>query len=166
MAGHKAYWVRLHAAERANPGLIRRIMRIDEREAKRAAIKEVEATLLPRPKTKDPIVLQAHKALVCEAVALGPLPDKKFKDMEPHEQQIRNTRLALKRSHEILEIKLTEKKIAANPKLASMIKDAALRTIATTVKIDNNALQARKLDRMGELLARLKAPDDAKLIEG
>ena len=166
MAGHTNWWARMHAIEKDHPGTLRRVLGIDKAIETRKRKKEIEATLLPRPQTEDKIVLQAHKALVKEVAALPAIPDKPFDALAPHEQLVFNTRLALKRSHEILEVKLTEKKMSDNPKLAAMVKDAAFRTLATTVKVDSNTLQARKIDRMGELLQRLKAGDGAKVIEG
>lgn len=160
------YWARIRAIEAQNPGTIRRVLNIDKAADTRRRTKEIEATLLPKPKTEDKIIIQAHKALVKQVAALPPIPDKPFDELAPHEQLVHNTRLALKRAHEILEVTLTEKKIKKDPKLASLVKDAAFRTLATAVKIDRNTLQERRIDKMGELLARLKAGDDAKVIEG
>lgn len=165
-AGHANWWARMKAIEAQHPGTIRRMMGIDKAHETRAKNKEIEATLLPRPKTKDEIIIKAHKALVKQVAALPAIPDKPFDQLEPHEQLVFNTKLALKRQHEILEVKLTENKMAKNPKLASMVKDAAFRTLSAAIKVDTNALRARKLDKMGELLARLKGGDEAKVIEG
>lgn len=164
--GSMNFWARLRAIEAQNPGTIRRVLNVDKSLETRRRNREIEATLLPKPQTEDKIIIQAHKALVKEAAALPAIPDKPFDELAPHEQLVHNTRLALKRAHEILEVKLTEKKIKKQPKLASLVKDAAFRTIATAVKIDRNTLQERRIDKMGELLARLKAGDDAKVIEG
>ena len=51
-------------------------------------------------------------------------------------------------------------------KVASMVKDTALRALAVRVKIDSNALREKRIDKMDDLLRRLKAGDGAKVIEG
>ena len=51
-------------------------------------------------------------------------------------------------------------------KALSAVKDTALRAVATRLRVDRNAMMQKKVDKLAELLDRLKKPgDEAKLIE-
>lgn len=166
--GNRNWWIRLKALEAKYPGIMRQALGVDKAIATRKAIKEVEKTM-PKPETEDKTILQAHKAIVKRVADLPALPDKPFEDMEPHEQLVAITGQSLKVVHEILSFEMTEgkgKNKTVNLKVASMVKDTALRALAVRLKSDRNALTARRLDKMGELLERLRNGDDAKIIDG
>lgn len=163
--GRKAWWQRLHDLEKTHPGIMRQALNTDGALATRAARREVKKTM-PAPETDDKIVLKAHKELVAQVASLPKVPDKPFDELEPHEQLVVITGQSLKVVHEILTFKLKDANGEVNLKVASMVKDTALRALATRVKIDRNALTARKLDNMVDLLQRLKNGDGAKVIEG
>jgi hypothetical protein len=167
-AGRDRWWARMREIEAKAPGTLKRIfsaraVAANETRRKTAAVQK----LLPAPETDDKIILKAHKTIVREIADLPAVPNKPFDEMAPHEQMVVNTKIALTRAYEILRMPYVDKKSKEiDYKVLATVKDAAFRTIGAAVKIDRNALAARKLDRMAELLARLKAGEAAKLIEG
>lgn len=162
------WWARLKALDKKHPGLLRSVINTDQKTETVARRKEARLEM-PTPKTKDPLVLKAHNQVIAVAATLPRLPDKPFEEMEPHEQMVAITGRSLRVVYEILGFKMTVKGVP-DPKIASLVKDTALRALAVRVKIDRNALAARRNDKMAELLERLtqgeKNGSGAKVIEG
>jgi hypothetical protein len=120
----------------------------------------------PRPpKTDDKHILKAEKIIRQEIATLPAVPDRPFDELEPHEQLTVITGLSLKVVHDILHFEMKDRNGDVDVKVASMVKDTALRALAVRVKVDRNALTARRLDQTADLLARLKNGDDAKVID-
>lgn len=165
--GAADWWTRMRALEAKQPGIIRRMFNTDKAVETRMRRKAVAKTLpMPPGAKEDKMILRAHKAIVNEIADLPAVPDKPFDQLEPHEQMVVNTRIALSRANEILCLPFKDEAGVVDPKIASIVKDATFRTIAAAVKIDRNVLAARKIDRMADLLERLKAGEGAKVIEG
>lgn len=164
-AGAQSWWTRLRELEAKHPGLMRQVLNVDEATETRQRRKEVRREM-PAPKTDDPVVLKAHTQVVALAAELPRLPDKPFEQMEPHEQLVAITGKSLRVVHEILGFKMTDTDGVPNPKIVSIVKDTALRALAVRVKVDRNALAARRADKMAEILERLTKGETAKVIDG
>lgn len=165
-AGHASWWARVKALNKQYPGLLRELMNTDQSSATRKARTAVRKAL-PAPVTSDPVILKAHKSIIADVADLPPVPDKPFEELEPHEQLTVITGQSLRVVHEILSFKMADKAGVPQPKIISIVKDTALRALSVRVKVDRNALSARRIDKMGELLERLKANGNgAKVIEG
>lgn len=98
-------------------------------------------------------VQMARSVLLHEKELLPAMPDKPFDQMEPHEKLQVLTGMSLDFHHKVLSLPFDP---AAQPKLAQMQMAAASGALALRVKVDRNALTARKVDGMVSLLERLK----------
>lgn len=170
-AGQRRWFARMRALDKQYPGLMREVMKIDQREETRRRVKEIRAKgNMPKIVTADKMLQKADKELVKAVAELPRIPDKPFEELEPHEQLVRITGESLTRIHEIVRTPIPDLNVRnLDPmalKLAAMIKDASLRALTVRIKADGNALAARKVDRLAEILERLKAGDQAKVIEG
>lgn len=160
----KNWWARMKAIEAQHPGTIRKVLNSEQSQASR----QLRRTLMPKPKTDDRVILKAHKALVQQAASI-PVPNKPFEEMTAAEQLNANTRKALVRAHEVLNVKFQKKdkdgNLVIDAKLLGTVKDAAFRMLSTAVKIDRNAMVAQRVDRMAEILEALKGKEDDKTID-
>lgn len=169
--GQRNWWARIRELEKVHPGLMRQVLGIDQKIEVNARRREVRKEM-PKPDTDDPLILKAHKQVVALKADLPALPDKPFEEMEPHEQLVAITGQSLRNVYEILKFKMVDEKGQPILKVASMVKDTSLRALAVRVKVDRNALAARRADKMAEILERLtkgdapKNGDGAKVIEG
>ena len=163
--GARNWWARVKALEAKHPGIMRQILNSDQAAITRLRVKEIQK-VMPKPQTDDKQILQAHKIIVRKVADLPAVPDKPFDKLEPHEQLTVITGQSLKVVHEILSFSMKDADGLVDAKIASMVKDTALRALAVRVKVDRNALAAKRLDKMSELLDRLKAGEAAKTIEG
>jgi hypothetical protein len=167
MEGSKAWWARMRELEKKSPGTMRRVFNTAQSLETRRKTKELEATILPKPESKDKLVVKAHKAAIRYVANLPDVPDKKLEAMEPHERMTHELRISIQRAHEVIVNPIAPKDLDENPKKVKLITETALKIMALNVKIDKNALQARKLDRMQEIVEALrKAASDVKTIEG
>ncbi len=121
-----------------------------------------------KPSAEMRPILRAQRELVAARESLPALPDKPFEEMEPHEKLVALTGMGLDHLYNLLKDPLADPEVA--PVKAKLQMQAATAALTMRVKVDSNALRARKVDRMGDILARLKgtqAPgDEAKLVEG
>ena len=179
-AGHVRWIARMRELQKTQPDIFKRDGRGRSKEdatehwrLQRAAgitspvlvpLKDIPGVKLPT--TDDKVILKADRVIRQEIAALPTVPDKPFGELEPHEQLVVITGRALNVVHEILHFEMKGKDGVVDVKVASMVKDTALRALAVRVKIDSNALREKRIDKMDDLLRRLKAGDGAKVIEG
>lgn len=177
LASVATWWERMRAIEAANPGFLRQFLqgtggtaaayRERIRMQKERGLGTVLLPLSDLVGTKEPALLKAHGRLIKMKGMLGPPNPKPPEEMEPHEILVHNLRLSLDRTTELLQLPIQKKipqadgtdLIEIDYKAAAIVKDAALRVGAMQIKVDRNALAARRLDKMAELLDRLKAED-------
>lgn len=112
--------------------------------------------------TQPSVVHTARNVLLHEKAQLPAMPDKPFDQMEPHEKLQVLTGMSLDFHHKVLSLPFEP---AAQPKLAQMQMAAASGALALRVKVDRNALTARKVDGMVSLLERLKGERQMVTIE-
>lgn len=174
--GSRNWWARMRAIEAQRPGFLREFMGPRNTGFMKTAKRDWHGRLLPQEPlvvSDDPIVIKGAKVLQRELNRLPTPPDKPVEEMNPQELLIHNTYTSLHRIAELLRMPIKKTEIdergqkveVIDYKAAAIVKDAALRASALQVKVDGNALKAQRLDRMAELLERLKAPDQATLIE-
>lgn len=120
------------------------------------------------PRTGDRIVDRAQRlvenalAMVEQSPAVKALRAKEWDELTAAERLQRNTLDALTVTRDILARPLNWDK----PKEVSIIKDAALSAAALQARVDELVLRPqRSLDKMSDLLQRLRAGDGAKVIE-
>lgn len=167
--GTQEYWKRIREAAEKDPTFLKRtfnprhspehLQKLSS--AGREAIARKRAGLEPLPKPLPPtadekVVLRADKIVTAELKALPAVPDKPFAELEPHEQLVVVTGLSLTVVHDILKMKWTGETGEVNLKAASLVKDTALRTLSIRVKVDQNALMAKRQDKMTDLLQRIR----------
>lgn len=181
--GRAAYWKRIKEAAQHDPTLLSRIHNPHHPpehmekmwKARDAAKARKDAGLAPLPKPPKPtgdekLALRADKIITAEIAALPAVPDRPFSELEPHEQLVVVTGQALETVHEILAMPLKDEKGEINLKRAALKKDTAIRTLSIRVKVDTNALNARRQDKTLDLLERIRKEQEkgegAKLVEG
>ena len=161
--GGANWWARMRAIEAERPGFLREFF-----SSRTAVIKATRAVRkeFPAPATTDPVVKRGYKDFIKEVAAVPSVPDKPDSELTEAELFNRNRRKSLERTYEVLCLKITDDEGNVIPKLASIVKDTALRTTTLAVKVDSTAMAERRFDRMADLLRRLKGEDGPKLIEG
>lgn len=183
LAGTAAYWKRIREAAEKDPGLMSQLCDPHHSQdylvklaaSGRAARARKLAGLAPLPKKERPsqeekVVLRADKIVTEELRTLPAVPDRPFDQLEPHEQLVVVTGQALVAVHETLSMDVKNEDGTINLKAASLRKDTALRTLSIRVKVDQNALMAKRQDKMTDLLQRIreeqeKAGDSARVID-
>jgi hypothetical protein len=135
-------------------------------EAKKLAAQQVRERAVAEAEAKaaQPLtVRRARNVLLHEKAQLPAPPDIPFEQMEPHEKLQVLTGMSLDFHHKVLSLPFDP---AAQPKLAQMQMAAASGALALRVKVDRNALTARKVDGMVSLLERLKGERQGITIDG
>jgi len=168
-AGRKEYWARIRKAALEDPTLTSRIhhpRRAPESyergwKSRRENAKRKKQGLEKLPGFDDVKLMFKANAIINDTkTALPAVPDKPFDQLEPHEQLIVVTGQALDVVHEILKIPfkaVVDGVEKVDLKAASLVKDTAIRTIGLRIKVDTNALAARRADKVLDVLERLKA---------
>lgn len=181
VAGLSEYWKRIKAEAAKDPTLLSRIHNPHHtpehmaklQAARAAAVERRRAGLPPLPKPPKPtadekLALKADKIITAELATLPAVPDKPFEELEPHEQLVVVTGQALQTVHEILAMPIKDAEGNVNMKAATLKKDTAIRTLSIRVKVDTNALNARRQDKTLDLLEKIREEQarGVKVIEG
>lgn len=184
--GVRDWWVRMKAIEAEHPGTIREVLGLKVKSqqnkeylARQKALGIPGNRFVPESQlfppgflSDDPFVAKQQKYVAKEIFRLPEIA-KPIDEMTADELLTHNTLKSLKRMAELLALKITHQAKDADGKTvdvidykaASLVKDTALRAAALQIKVDRNALQATKIDRMHELLQRLKEGEKALVIE-
>lgn len=179
--GRAAYWKRIKEAAQHDPTLLSRIhnphhppehmqkmwkARDEARERKKVGLAPLPKP--PKPTADEKLALKADKIITAEIAALPAVPDRPFAELEPHEQLVVVTGQALQTVHEILAMPIKDAEGNVNMKAATLKKDTAIRTLSIRVKVDTNALNARRQDKTLDLLEKIREEQarGVKVIEG
>ena len=168
-AGARNWWARMWAIEAQRPGFMKELRRSvsenyklrwqRQREAGCTAPRLMAPEIvlgLPTPEVDDKKVMKAHREVARDLLMLPKDPDKPFEDMSDSEQFVVLRRKSLSRAHEVLCLPIRDEDGMIMPKMVTIIKDAAIRTLALGVKVDQTALAERRMDKVADLLLRLK----------
>lgn len=104
-------------------------------------------------------VPKALKLLEAEKRSLPAVPDKPFEELEDHEKLTTLTGISLNMTHTILSMPID----LNQPTLFKEQMKLLSGTLSLRVKVDRNMLQARKQDKLAEIVERLRA--EPKTIE-
>lgn len=105
-------------------------------------------------------IVTATKLLEAEQKSLAPVPDKPFEELEDHEKLTVLTGKSLNIINQIISMPI-------DPEQPTLFKEQMKLlsgTLSLRVKVDRNMLQARKQDKLAEIVERLKAAP--KTIDG
>lgn len=169
-AGRQKYWARVREAARTDPTLTSQIHNprrspesyVRQWKTRRENVERQKQGLEKLPghdtvKGDGKLMFKANAIITDTKIGLPAVPDKPFEEMEPHEQLVVVTGQALDVVHKILKIPFLKEDGSADLKAASLVKDTAIRTIGLRIKVDTNALNAKRADKVLDVLERLKA---------
>lgn len=123
------------------------------------AAKKAETAKPPQPRLNN-TEARALSNIITEKNKLPAVPDKPFEEMEDHQKLTVITSLSLDYARELLLMRADPK---VDPKAAELKWRAAAGALAIRVKVDRNALAARRIDGLTSLIERLKSGKDDPL---
>lgn len=109
------------------------------------------------------LVKKARQRIKLARANLPAIPDKPFNQLEAHEKFAVLLGQSLEFTHRLLNVAADPLKDA---KVVSMQKDAAISVMSMRVKIDASIMKERRVDRLSDLLERLKAEPAGPVIDG